>query len=154
MGEGDDGDCAVAPHSQQLPPRPKCVLYAAIMTSACSALVFLRRVHLWLRLLWGRGAVVAAPCCVPAASMPNRAAARLEQRSLPAARQGCALDGMLYRAHGRAYYLRWIYDYGLSGRVRWCFMDWNWRWPVRLVFKDCGPIHSASAICHAPLSPD
>ncbi len=99
------------------------------------ALGLLGRIRLWLRLLWGRGQLKAAYPYTHRRPL-NRADARIKKRSLPVARQGNPIAVMLSRVIGRARYLRFIYDECLTGRARWCFSDWNWKWAKRICFKE------------------
>ena len=133
---------------------------ASLTPPIATVRVFFARAVLWvclrLRLLCGGAAVSLA---LPDAPLPRsvpvgRAALRVSQRALPLARRGSPLAGIIYRRRGRAHYLRHIYDYGLAGRVRWCFTAWNWRWAKRHFFKRCRDFKQAIAKCHAPLFPD
>lgn len=110
-------------------------LAAAICVATPVYVSWIARIQIWLRLIWGQGWTESQAVPVARALPLNRARARLERRRLPLARQGDDLSRIIYRVLGRAKYLSWIYDYKLTGRVRWCFSDWNWKWAKRITFK-------------------
>lgn len=120
-----------------------------------SHLGFIARIRIWLRMIWGQeGAAQAELISYTAAPAPNRAAVRLARRPLSLSRQGGEFSIFLWRAFGRARYLRYLYDETLTPRVRWCFTKWNWKWAGRLCFVSCGYIPHVDIGCHAPLFPD
>lgn len=121
---------------------------------SASPLGLIARIRLWLRLIWGAQDISASPLYIRPYLAPNRTKARLNRRTMPLARQGGMLEFIIYRSRGRAAYLRFIYDRQLTGRVRWCFTNWNWRWAARICFSHCGHHQHAQAFCNAPLFPD
>ncbi len=108
----------------------------AAHSTAAAPLTLLGRIRLWLRLIWSRDTPdVSALYCAPQ-SRHNRARARVQTRAIPLSRRSNPLAAIIARVSGRARYLRFIYDYGLIGRYRWCFISWNWRWAKRIFFKE------------------
>lgn len=99
----------------------------------------LARIWLWLRVLW-RGADAQVTAFPVALARPNRAEKRLYARPVPLPRRPNPLSLILYRHVSRARYLRFVFDEGLTGRVRWCFTAWNWKWAKRMAQKEnpCG----------------
>ena len=110
-----------------------CLRSRRTPASDTPALGFIARIRLWLCLLWG-GSKASAIYRVENRPSLNRAAARLKKRGLPLARGGNPIAAVLRRVMGRARYLRFIYDECLTGRVRWCFSGWNWKWPKRVFY--------------------
>ncbi len=98
-------------------------------------LSLLARIRLWLRLIWGGGVVETESVHNVQVVAANRAEARIYQRKMPLARREDLLALVFYRRVGRARFLRYIYDGSLTGRVRWCFTRWNWKWEKRICFK-------------------
>ncbi|WP_371397050.1 hypothetical protein [Fretibacter rubidus] len=113
------------------------------------------RMALWVRLLCGGVGVEPNTVYPLRRYVPSgRAALRVSRRTLPPARRGSELNAIIYRVKGRASYLRHIYDYGLTGRVRWCFTPWNWKWASRFYFMHCVETADITRVCQAPLHPD
>lgn len=114
----------------------------------------LARIRIWFRLMWGGGCVGVEPVTMQPRPAVNRSKARLARRPMPLARCMDALTFIICRHHGRSHYLRWIYDYQLTWRVRWCFTLWNWSWSPRLCFVSSTDFSVIGDFCHAPLFPD
>ena len=122
------------------------VLAARPNPEGLHALSLLARIGLWLRLLWGAGeragkseiiqseAIIYAAPPAPSRAQQRRARHRNTRGRAKLSRQGCELAPLIYRVSGRARYERFLYDMGADCRVKWCFSDWNWRWPSRLCF--------------------
>jgi hypothetical protein len=100
---------------------------------------FLARIRMWLRLIWGGGVVATKSVLAVPVVAANRAEARIYGRKMPLARREDPLALVFYRRVGRARFLRYIYDGSLTGRVRWCFTRWNWKWKKRICFKLIAP---------------
>ena len=98
-------------------------------------LSLLARIRMWLRLIWGGGSVETESVHNVPVVAANRAEARIYGRKMPLARREDPLALVFYRRVGRARFLRYIYDGSLTGRVRWCFTRWNWKWEKRICFK-------------------
>lgn len=99
-------------------------------------LVLMARIKMWFCLIWNTSAVRAAARPVHETVL-NRAESRIKRRCVPIARRPSPLASILYRSFGRARYLRFLYDETLTGRVRWCFTKWNWKWCTRVYLKEC-----------------
>jgi len=118
----------------------------------------LLRMRLWVRLIFNRaGGKDASASLAPAdnAAPLNRRAARGRKHVTPAAHQSYALGHILLRRYGFARFVQWLYQFGLMGRVRFCFVSKRCLlWTQRRALASFGLCSVAPQLCAAPLSPD
>jgi len=134
-------------------------LEAALVTPSRTktALGFLARLRIWLRLIFGGVTddrfCLCAECCETVAPL-NRTLRRRRRRALPLARRADRLADVIHRRFGHARYLQWLYNRTLTSRFRWCFTAWNWSWRPRSAFLCFSGDISAPPSSHVALHPD
>ena len=132
-----------------------CWLSLPFEDSRPAPMGFLARAWTWLRLLWTGGAAQAEGVVRARVPARRRALIRRARRRLPLSRRANPLAFVLARRFGRARYLRFLYDESLTGRVRWCFTAWNWKWAPRADYKNSPQPRAAKCALpfRAPLAP-
>ena len=109
-----------------------CLLSLPVGLDRSPPLGFLARAWMWLRLIWTGGRAETIFTNRAPRQRKNRAVVRRSRRRVPLSRRANPLAFVLARRFGRARFLRFLYDETLTGRVRWCFTAWNWKWPPRV----------------------
>ena len=119
-----------------------------------SALGFLARVKLWLKLLWERWNSEGNMPRVAHSYQPNRKNLRRNRRRNGRAAQACPLGYLILRRKGLKACRDWMYNYSRSGRVHWCFKHHRWHYQARRSFANCAGGHLTAVLCNASLRPD
>jgi len=150
---------AEAEHGASAPTPP--VLTSPALTPSRIWVSLLAHMRLWLSLIFnpsGMADVSASLQCDEDAPL-NRSAARARKRTIPTAHASYALGHILMRRHGYARFIQWLYDFGLIGRVRFCFLTrrglyWGLLWARAKTVAIYGQRPKIAVLCAAPLWPD